>query len=202
MGKQRHILFIGDSITDSFRLDDEEGLGYGYVRIIRDYLQTTYPDQYKITNKGISGNRVIDLEARWEEDVLAHEPDYVSISIGINDVWRQLDNNAIEQVYPDRFEEVYRRLCEQTKAKLIFMEPTVIQEDPESIGNQKLKDYVDIVRKLAKEYNGILVPTHESFLNYLNQKPTYPLTTDGVHMNSAGNMLMATTWLKACKELF
>ena len=82
------------------------------------------------------------------------------------------------------------------------MEPTVIQEDPESIGNQKLKDYVDIVRKLAKEYNGILVPTHESFLNYLNQKPTYPLTTDGVHMNSAGNMLMATTWLKACKELF
>lgn len=201
MGKQRHILFIGDSITDSFRLDDEEGLGYGYVRIIRDYLQTTYPDQYKITNKGISGNRVIDLEARWEEDVLAHEPDYVSISIGINDVWRQLDNNAIEQVYPDRFEEVYRRLCEQTKAKLIFMEPTVIQEDPESIGNQKLKDYVDIVRKLAKEYNGILVPTHESFLNYLNQKPTYPLTTDGVHMNSAGNMLMATTWLKACKEL-
>lgn len=201
MGKQRHILFIGDSITDSFRLDDEEGLGYGYVRIIRDYLQTTYPDQYKITNKGISGNRVIDLEARWEEDVLAHEPDYVSISIGINDVWRQLDNNAIEQVYPDRFEEVYRRLCEQTKAKLIFMEPTVIQEDPESIGNQKLKDYVDIVRKLAKEYNGILVPTHESFLNYLNQKPTYPLTTDGVHMNSAGNMLLATTWLKACKEL-
>lgn len=201
MDKHSRILLIGDSITDSHRGEDPEGLGFGYVRLIHDYVLTTYPEkEIEIINRGISGNRVIDLEARWEEDVLALNPDYVSISIGINDVWRQLDRANIDQVYPEQFERVLNELCEKTNARLILMEPTIIEENPTSEGNQKLREYVEIVRKLANKYGAVLVPTHEDFQQYLRSGNTQKLTTDGVHMNSAGNMLMARSWLKACKD--
>ncbi|MBP1913409.1 lysophospholipase L1-like esterase [Lederbergia galactosidilyticus] len=203
MDKQFRIVLIGDSITDSGRREDPEKLGFGYVRLIHDELLVMNPDKkIEILNKGIGGDRITDLQARWEEDVINEQPDYVSISIGINDVWRQLDQPQMEQVYPEQYEKIYRELCEKTKAQLILMEPTIIEEDIESEGNQKLVDYVEIVRRLAKHYNAILVPTHQDFQNYLLAGNRHKLTTDGVHMNSAGDMLMAKSWLKACEDLF
>ncbi|MBS4178237.1 SGNH/GDSL hydrolase family protein [Lederbergia citrea] len=202
MENKTRVLFIGDSITDCGRNEDSESLGYGYVRMIHDYFVTSFPEKdLEVINKGIGGNRVTDLQARWDEDVLELNPDYVSISIGINDVWRQLDNPDIEQVYPDQFEEILTGLLKKTNAQLILMEPTVIEEDVESEGNKKLIPYIEIVRELAKKYNAILVPTHEDFISYVKTGNPYKLTTDGVHMNSAGNTLMAKSWLKACKKI-
>ncbi|MCR2823022.1 SGNH/GDSL hydrolase family protein [Lederbergia panacisoli] len=202
MKDKARILFIGDSITEWGRNEDPEGIGYGYVRILHDYLVTTFPEKkLEIINKGIGGNRATDLKNRWEDDVLALNPDYVSVSIGINDVWRQLDNPDMEQVYPEQFEEILTGLLEKTNAQLILMEPTVIEEDVNSEGNQKLVPYVEIVRALAKKFNAILVPTHQDFIDYLKSGTAYKLTTDGVHMNSAGNMLMARSWLNACESL-
>jgi len=202
MKENARILFIGDSITEWGRNEDPEGMGIGYVRIIHDYLMTKFPSkQLEIINKGIGGNRATDLKDRWEKDVLSLNPDYVSVSIGINDVWRQLDNPDMAQVYPEQFEEILTGILEKTNAQLIVMEPTVIEEDVHSEGNQKLIPYVEIVRSLAKKFDAILVPTHQDFIEYLKTGTTYKLTTDGVHMNSAGNMLMATSWLKACESL-
>jgi len=202
MKEKARILFIGDSITDSGRNEDPEGIGYGYVRILHDYLVTAFPSkELEIINQGIGGNRATDLQDRWDKDVLALNPDYVSVSIGINDVWRQLDNPGMVQVYPEQFEEILTRLIEKTNAQLILMEPTVIEEDVRSEGNQKLVPYVEIVRKLAKKFDAILVPTHKDFIDYIKTDTTYKLTTDGVHMNSAGNMLMARSWLEACESL-
>lgn len=196
------IVFIGDSITDKGRKKDPLKLGSGYVRLLHDYLTSVYPKlSLKIINEGVSGNRVIDLEKRWRIDVLDHQPQWISISIGINDVWRQLDSPDAEQVYPDKFETVYRSLLDQTKqipnCRAILMQPTVIKEYPNSTGTQLLKPYVDIVNRLTEEYNGILVPTHEAFIDFLRCETGQDLTTDGVHMNTLGDMLMATTWLKA-----
>ncbi|OXM87990.1 SGNH/GDSL hydrolase family protein [Paenibacillus rigui] len=196
------IVFIGDSITDKGRKKDPLKLGSGYVRMIHDYLSLEYPQlALKIINEGVSGNRVIDLEKRWRMDVLDHQPQWLSISIGINDVWRQLDNHDVEQVYPDKFEAVYRHLLEQTKelpdCRLILMEPTVIKEYPDSTGNGLLKPYVSIVNRLAEEYNAILVPTHQAFLTFLGYETGKDLTTDGVHMTPLGDTLMAATWIKA-----
>ncbi|SDK29013.1 Lysophospholipase L1 [Sediminibacillus albus] len=197
------ILFIGDSITDCGRKDDEEGIGWGYVRLIRDYLIATNPAGCpQVINKGINGNRVTDLADRWPKDVIEMSADYVSISIGINDVWRQLDQPDIEQIHPERFQKVYQALLDDLKQSSkvvipVLMEPTVIEEDVNSAGNLKLKQYVEIVRSLAEKNDGILVPTHEAFLSYLVKNQTHCLTTDGVHMNSTGNMLMAHTWLKS-----
>jgi len=203
--KQR-IVFIGDSITH-WGKTESDSIGTGYVRLLHDYLQVTYPErEFEMFNEGISGNRVTDLAQRWEQDVLSHRPDFVSISIGINDVWRQLDSPDMEQVYPEQFEEVYESLLaslkEKTNAAIILMEPTVIDEIVQSEGNVKLAPYVEIVHKLAERYNAVLVPTHEAFIRYLKMGKGQALTLDGVHMNSLGNMLMAKTWLEAAEELF
>lgn len=201
MKKEEVIVFIGDSITDAGRLMDPEGIGESYVRLIRDYLAINYSEQYPmIINKGISGNRIIDLQARWEEDVLALNPTILSISIGINDVWRQLDHPEMSQVSPNLFKEIYEKLLEKTKkqtsAQLVLMEPTVIQEKVHSRGNILLKEYVNSIHQLAEKYDAIVVPTHQIFIHYLQEENHLPLTVDGVHMTSTGNLLMAQAWLK------
>jgi lysophospholipase L1-like esterase len=204
--KTKKLLFIGDSITDCGRLEDQEGLGNGYVRLVRDYLVTTYPTiPFEFVNVGISGNRITDLAARWQEDVLDHQPDFLSISIGINDVWRQLDRPELEQVTPEIFKSIYIELLtkvkDQTNAQILLMEPTIIGEDPASIGNKMLIEYVEIVNGVAKQFEAAVIPTHKSFIKYLESGAKLQLTTDSVHMNSMGNMLMATTWIRVAEDL-
>lgn len=199
-GEKFKIVFIGDSITEEGRFDDPEGIGYWYVRLIRDYLYVTDPGKStEVINKGIGGNRIIDLAARWEKDVLALKPDLVSIFIGINDVWRQLDQPDMTQVFPDEFQCIYEDLIQQvfekTTARIFLMEPTIHQEDVNSRGNQLLKPYVQTVRKLGKRFNIPVVPTHKAFLDVLKRGEAN-LTTDGVHMTSKGDMLIAKTWLE------
>jgi acyl-CoA thioesterase I len=193
----KKILFIGDSITEWGKPEDPEGLGIGYVRLVHDYLRVTYPgEEFSVVNKGIGGNRVTDLAERWENDVLEEKPDLLSISIGVNDVWRQLDQPDMDQVTPEQFAQVYDGLLEQLHGmEVVLMEPTVIEENVEAVGNQKLSEYVEIIRELGEKYQAKVVPTHKAFLTYLQAGSGVGLTTDGVHMNSKGNMLMAKTWL-------
>lgn len=202
--KQR-IVLIGDSIT-WWGMSESDSIGTGYVRLLHDYLKVTYPNRdMDIINKGISGNRITDLAERWDNDVISYQPDFVSISIGINDVWRQVDSPDIEQVLPHRFEEVLEHLLintkQKTNASIILMEPTVISEDIQGKGNMMLKPYVEIIHELGKKHNAVVVPTHQAFLSFLKYKKEFPLTIDGVHMNTTGNMLMAKTWIQATKEL-
>jgi acyl-CoA thioesterase I len=193
------IIFIGDSITASNKNTDPERLGNGYVRMIKEVL----PEDVKVINKGINGHRVTDLAFRWERGVIDLEPDLLTVSIGINDVWRQLDSPDLSQVDVSKFEEVYRELLSQLPAttKLVLMEPTIIKENPQSQGNQMLIPYVEVVRKLAVEFDAVLVPTHDVFIDHLTKKPDVSLTTDGVHMRKKGNELMAKAWLKAAESL-
>lgn len=196
------IIFIGDSITEDSRFEDEVGLGAGYVRYIHDYFLVKHPKlNLFIENKGISGNRIIDLYNRWNEDVLSQKADWISISIGVNDVWRQLDKPEIEQVFPDKFESIYRKLLDSIQqsinSKVIMMEPTIIGEDIDSEGNKRLKSYVGIIKQLCSEYNTIHVPMHQAFITFLKQNSNKKLTIDGVHMNSLGRMLMMNVWLNS-----
>ncbi|MBO1510974.1 SGNH/GDSL hydrolase family protein [Metabacillus bambusae] len=201
----KKVLLIGDSITEWGRHEDPENLGSGYVRLIHDYFVTTYPNQaYQFLNRGVGGDRIIDLAERWQKDAIDLNPDYISISIGINDVWRQLDHADMEQIGTEQFQQLYIDLLtqvrEKTNARIILMEPTIIEEDVKAKGNQLLFDYVEIVHKVAKEFHATVVPTHKAFINYLQSGNDYKLTTDGVHMNPAGNMLMASTWIKAVED--
>lgn len=207
MKHNARFVFVGDSITEEGRFDDPEGVGYGYVRFIRDYLLTEFPNKnIEVINRGVGGNRIIDLVARFQRDVIALKPDYVSIFIGINDVWRQLDEPELDQVYPEKFEEIYHQLIrmvrERTEANIILIEPTIHQEDMTSLGNELLKPYVNIVRDLARTYGVTLIPTNREFLKVISNDKHPTLTVDGVHMTSTGDMLIAKTWMNAFIQEF
>ena len=126
------LLFIGDSITDCVRRREPHApFGNGYVHLARAFLLARYPALgLEIVNRGIGGNTVRDLAARWEDDVIAQQPDWLSIKIGINDVWRTVAGRHQEAVLLDEYERSYRHLLADTRrrtaARLILMEPYVV----------------------------------------------------------------------------
>ncbi|MDR1565870.1 MAG: GDSL-type esterase/lipase family protein [Treponema sp.] len=109
------ILFIGDSITDFNRKRPVgeglfEGIGRSYVALVDALLRTGYPElKPRLVNMGNSGDRVRELKKRWQTDVLDLKPDWVSVLIGVNDVWRQFDSPLMteEHVYLPEFEAAY-----------------------------------------------------------------------------------------------
>jgi lysophospholipase L1-like esterase len=201
------VLFMGDSITDAGRRDDKtRQLGGGYVALIADLLAALHPDRrIRILNHGISGDRVIELHKRWEVDVVAHQPDWVSISIGINDVWRRFANLLDDAVDIDDYIRLYGDLCEwttkKTSARLILMETSVIGEDFANDSNRYLEQYKDAIRAYAQQYDAVLVPIRDAYRRGIEARPGFAWTSDGVHPLPPGHMLMATTWLRAVGAL-
>lgn len=201
------LLFIGDSITDCGRRDDVEEIGDGYVRLIRDYLLARNPATApRVINRGISGNRVTDLGARWKEDVLDLAPDAVSVMVGINDVWHGLAGGT-GGVSLEQFTGVYHAILRQLavvlpKTKLVLCEPTVIEPPAPAEGNARLLPYVRAVREIAREFDAVCcVPLHSTFIQAKKTRPDIDWTPDGVHPSSAGHMLIARAWLGCTKLL-
>jgi lysophospholipase L1-like esterase len=198
----RKLLFIGDSITDCGRLADPEGIGSGYVRIVRDWLWTKDPASGPIViNRGISGNKIPDLQNRWERDVLELEPDLLSIYVGINDVWHGLSDPR--QGCPiDRYVAGYRDVLARTRTALpacgiVLCEPSVLWLDDPGDANERLRPYIGAVHELSAQFAArCVVPLHDAFNRARALRPDIAWTSDGVHPTSAGHMLIARTWLK------
>lgn len=194
------VLFIGDSITDCDRRGNAKPLGTGYVKLVADLIFARYPElKIEIVNMGVSGDTVKHLAARWDTDVIAQNPDWLFISIGINDVWRQLDSNGVGAVYLPEYEELYRSILRKTraatKAKICLMETGVIGEDLNSQGNKLLEPYNEVIHKLADEFGLTVVPINQDFRRCLAARPEVKLTHDGVHPTAIGHMVMALSVL-------
>jgi len=200
-GPQAHWVFVGDSITDASRYSCPENLGQGYVRLVRDWLYARDPASAPtVINAGISGNKIPDLQKRWKDDVLAHQPALVSVKIGVNDVWHSV-TPGLEGTTIGKFREGYTDILEQVRkgfpeAKLVLCEPSVIVP-PAPDCNELLQPYVAAVGDLAKSFDAVLVPFHQAFLHALAARPDIAWAPDGVHPSSAGHMLLARTWLAA-----
>src|SRR5471030_622302 len=109
-------IFVGDSITDATRYACPEKLGDGYVRMVRDWLYASDPvSAPRVINAGICGDKITDLQKRWKMDVLAHQPDLVSVMIGINDVWHSA-TPGLEGTTLEKFKEGYADILQQVKA--------------------------------------------------------------------------------------
>jgi len=197
------LLFIGDSITDCRRaqpLGQRDGLGEGYVAFTDSLLASAHPERkIRILNTGIGGNRVIDLEARWQRDVLDLHPDWLSVMIGINDVWRQFDG-AMDpnQVGADRFETVYRRLLDRTRSALrglVLMSPYFIETNRTDPMRSLMDAYGKTVRRLAMDFDAIFVDVQAAFDRYLAHRPTQSLAGDRIHVNKTGHMIIARSFL-------
>ncbi|KZE74750.1 SGNH/GDSL hydrolase family protein [Paenibacillus elgii] len=195
------VLFQGDSITDCGR-NREAGsdLGRGYALIASALFASKYPEkQVQFINRGISGNRVKDLQQRWQEDCLDLKPTWVSIYIGINDTWRRYDRNDPTSV--EAFAEGYRDLIVRTKetldAKLILVEPFVlpVPEDRKR-WREDLDPKINAVRELAREFETLYVPLDGLFAAASTKAPSAYWAPDGVHPSPAGHALIANAWLE------
>jgi len=197
------VVLIGDSITDAGRRSDDEGLGDGYVRMFHDLLHATRPELGAIiVNRGVSGDTIRHLKARWDTDVIAEAPDVLSISIGVNDVWRQLQDPPNPEAVPiDEYEATYRELLDAVrdtaKPRLILCEATIIGESRADPHNPIVAKYNDVVRRLAAEYRAVLAPMNKAYWDVIDEAPDRSWTSDGVHPLSHGHMLMAWTLYKA-----
>lgn len=200
------VLFQGDSITDGGR-DRlvEEDLGFGYVSLAVSWFQALYPElQVRFLNRGVSGDRAVDLEERWQRDCLDLQPGWLSIMIGINDTWRRYDNN--DPTTAEAYAKTYRALLEQATSRLnvrlILCEPFVlpIPEDREP-WREDLDPKITAVRKLAREYGAIYVPFDGLFAQAATRREPAFWTRDGVHPTRAGHALMAQNWLRAVRAL-
>lgn len=199
------LLFTGDSITDCGRrrpIAADWGLGDGYVSLVDSMLLNWYPQNLvRIINTAISGNRVIDLEERWQTDILDLNPDYLSIMIGINDVWRQFDRATDpQQISLQRYETTYRKLLEQTRPKLtglILMTPYYIEANRNDPMRAQMDKYSEVVKNLAQDFDAVFVDVQAAFDQYLKHRPTQSLCGDRVHPNQTGHMLIARAFLAA-----
>jgi lysophospholipase L1-like esterase len=198
--KGDRIVFLGDSITQG------GGGANGYITLIKKALEEKHKDLgIETINAGISGNKVPDLQRRVDKDVVAKKPTIVFIYIGINDVWHG-EKNPANGTPKDKFEaglkEVIGKITD-AGAKVIVCTPTVIGEKKDG-GNKldkQLDEYADISRKVAKELKLPMCDLRQAFVDYLKKnnpddKDSGILTGDRVHLNAAGNKLVAETMLK------
>ena len=203
LGPNQTIVFIGDSITDAGRCEAAyKPLGYGYVHFVANWLLAKYPEfNLNSINNGIGGNTIRDLDGRWEKDCLAYKPDILSVLIGINDVWRQYADRLDEAVFLDEYELTYKRLLLQVKEKndcqLVLMEPFMFCDDQENPMYNSLKEFIDTVDNLAKQFDAVLVPMQELINKKIKQVPPYKWSDDMVHPYLWAHAWIAQCWLEA-----
>ena len=194
------ILFQGDSVTDCGRLYGDNGLGFGYVALITAQLQSKYPELgLKILNRGVSGNRVVDLQARWQEECIDLAPDVLSILIGVNDTWRKFDDD--DETSAEKYKESYRDIL--TKAlsanpnlRLIILEPFVLPiPDDRKEWRGDLDPKITAARELAVELGALYVPLDGIFAAKQTQRPAQFWAADGVHPTLEGAGVIANAWL-------
>ena len=203
------IVFAGDSVTDmeSVRPVGEglfDNLGRGYVRILENMFSSFYPEVFlRVTNSGIASNTSRDLLERYDRDVVALNPDWVSICIGINDVWRQFDSPAMldQQVMPDEYETNVETMILKVKdnVKGVFvLSPYIIEPNREDPMRKRMDEYVEICKNLAEKHGCIFVDFQEMYEKYCQIRHSSYIAWDRIHPNQIGATLMAKEFLKYC----
>ena len=224
------VLYIGDSVTDGGwgnsaghsvpsdkrnQWDKNHIFGHSYMMLCAAHFQSTLPENdYEFMNRGISGDDLTRLEARWKKDCVAMNPDILSVLIGTNDINYYLENKDSDFDFTD-WEQRYRNLLNMvrnTNPKVRFVLGTPFVAKVGKIGASEdfaLRDSMihrlsDIVVAIAKDYNAILLCYDKLFAS---QKENHPLVSmsqwiwDGIHPTAAGHRLMADLWIKECSHL-
>jgi lysophospholipase L1-like esterase len=198
--KPVRVVFFGDSITQQ---GAQPG---GYIVRMQEALQKAgRGSDFELIGAGIGGNKVYDLYLRMDEDVLAQKPDVVVIWIGVNDVWHKASSGTGTDA--DKFEKFYTAIINKLldkHIKVILCTPAVIGErtDFTNMQDGDLNAYSQIIRNLAQKFRCGLIDLRENFHNYeLKNNPSNKesgiLTRDRVHLNDAGNQLVADKMLEA-----
>ena len=195
------VLFIGDSITDCGRRAAAAPLGEGYVSLLVEMITARWPERrIRYINKGIGGDRVTGLRNRWQDDVIRHQPDWVSVKIGINDLHSVLGQTP-DAVTPERFRECYDWILadtkQKTRAQIVLIDPFYISQDRtgQTFRSQVMElipTYIGIVHEMADKHGARLVKTHDVFQDHLKLRDADTFCPEPVHPNRAGHLVIAT----------
>ncbi len=196
------LLFIGDSITDSARRLDPDGLGYGYVRLLHAFFTardaTAVPT---VINRGVNAHCMPDLQARWQSDVLDLRPDVVSICIGVNDAQQEVATASVAAL--PTFVVGYQDILRRTRtalphAALVLCEPPMLQLPGHPDSNRALQPYVEAVHHLAAGFDAAaVVGLYHAFEWAHTTRPEVAWSMDGLHPTACGHQLIGNTWLTA-----
>jgi len=216
------ILFQGDSITDCGRdisydtiwwnnaspVKDGVSCGNGYARLVEAQLGFDYPNEYGFINRGISGNRVVDIYARISKDIINLKPDYMSILVGVNDVWHGLDGwNGIDA---DKYFMIYSLMIEEIKSalpntKIMILEPFLLKaaatEKDWDFFRSEVEKRAEKSRLIAEKYGLKFVPLMNKFDEAAKLAPARYWSADGVHPTAKGHELITREWIKAFNEI-
>lgn len=207
--EMKTILFQGDSITDAGRSrEDDSNTGIGYPTLVKSELGFEYPNQFTWYNRGISGNRVVDLYARIKADIINLRPDIMSILIGVNDVWHELGSqNGVDA---EKYFKVYSMLIEEIKealpdVKIMILEPFVLKasatEENWEQFQTEVKKRAHKAKEIAEKYNLPFVSLQDKFDEALQAAPASYWLMDGVHPTAAGHELIKREWVCAFRKL-
>jgi lysophospholipase L1-like esterase len=200
------VIFIGDSITDDGRdkkklkANEPRALGRGYAAMAAGTLLGDYADlDLQIYNRGISGNKIPDLAARWQKDVIDLKPDVVSILIGVNDLWHQFAFGSKYKATVEDYLNGYRELIEWTQkevpgVQIVICEPFTLRTSKHFA---PLADYAVAARTLAEEKKLTFVPFQSALNDAAKGAPAKFWLWDGVHPTLPCHALLARFWRKA-----
>ncbi|REA63748.1 lysophospholipase [Dyadobacter luteus] len=201
------ILFQGDSVTDGNRSRNSDWnhvMGHGYAYTIASKLWHDFPDKgFYFYNRGVSGNQVGDLAARWQNDTIDIKPDWLSILVGINDTEAYIKGNR--ELTAESFENTYRKLLQQTReqlpdTKLVLGEPFILPvgrvKDRLALYESEVGKRQKIVKKLSEEFGALFIPYQSAFTKALDKASADYWIWDGIHPMPAGHELMARLWLE------
>jgi lysophospholipase L1-like esterase len=202
------LLMTGDSITDCGRArplgegSKDNNLGTGYVALVDALLQAAHPDlKIRVMNTGLSGDTSRGLLARWQDDVSGLAPDWLSIMIGINDIWRQLDEpcRTEDHVLPEEYAaNIEEMLCRAAgKFRVALLSPFFAEPRREDAMRALCDQYAGICRELSKKHGAVFVDTQAAFDRYLLCNSSMRMTWDRVHPNLTGHLMIAQAFVDA-----
>ncbi|WP_449385695.1 SGNH/GDSL hydrolase family protein [Cellulomonas soli] len=196
----RSVVFAGDSITEWGRHEDPDGWGSGYVGLLaRGPLAAA-----TVTNTGVGGDRVRDLQARWADDVLPLQADVLSLYVGVNDTWRRFDQG--EETPAEEFEAVLRQLLApwvERGTQLVLVEPFVVPVEPsQEHWHTDLGPKQEAVRRVAADLDAAHVPLAAPLAALAADLGPHQVASDGVHPTPAGHRLLADAWWAAYRTRY
>ncbi len=194
------ILFQGDSVTDAGRdRARPDHLGCGYPQFAAGWFALAHPNAHvTFLNRGVSGDRLRDLLARWTKDTVELRPDIVSILIGINDVWNRYRGREAtpHDVFEQDLHTVLARTREETGAQIVVLEPFVLPvPDDRKTWREDLDPKLEIIRSLSDRFDAVLVPLDRVFAEATASSEPAVWAADGVHPTPAGHARIARAWL-------
>lgn len=209
------ILFQGDSITDCGRVREVfDNLGSGYPNLVKASLGMDFPGEYEFVNRGVSGDRIVDVYARIKRDFINLKPDYASIFIGVNDTWHEFSGqNGVDT---KKFEMVYSLVIEEVQAacpgiKLILIAPFVVEgsatsnteEFPHRMDHfgKDVAEKAEVVKWLGQKYKLPVIELQPAFDEACQKAPADYWTKDGVHPTPCGHELIKRLWIETFEKI-